>query len=206
MTSFGVPFERRTLLSYALTMRSLPRFALCLGLLVFQNACGLLVGNIKPVDEKSDDYGVLDLSRDNSNWVKLDPKSISGREAKDEGTSPTEISDVVFQSKQTASTISLNSACREGAQAKDLRSITNLLFFGINDISVREEHELAHQGYPALETTLKGKLSREPVMLRTLVIKKNECVYEMIYLAPPAKFEQEAPDFSRFVASLKLKD
>ena len=54
---------------------SIPARALCLAispLLALGAGCSVLVGNIKPVDQKSDDYKVLNLNKDNADWVKLE--------------------------------------------------------------------------------------------------------------------------------------
>jgi hypothetical protein len=179
---------------------------LSLFLLLASSGCGLLFGNVKPVDEKSDDYGVLDLSKNSSEWAKLDPKT-SNPEAKDADSRSTEVSDVAFQSKKTASIISLNSSCNPEVQNpdKDLRSFTNLLFLGITDITLRDERTMNFQNSPALQTTLRGKLNGEEMMLRTVVLRKRNCLYDLMYVARPAHFLENEPDFSRFASSLKLK-
>jgi hypothetical protein len=190
-------------------------------LLVTQSGCGLLLGNVKPVDEKSEDYGVLDLSRTKPDeWTKLDPSDLSDSEPGESDKSSTEVSDTVFQSRKTAATISLNSACRprselqsaqaeadsaEKGRAAGLRKVTNLLLLGLSDVTLRNESELKLQGRPALQTTIRGKLNGEDVMLRTVVTRKEGCTYDLVYLAPPEHFGAHLEDFSQFVASLRLK-
>src|SRR4051794_35973237 len=70
---------------------------------LLQGGCSLFIGNVKPIEEKSDKYGILDLSKINSAWVRLDPKMPQSESG---------ISDVVFQLHGTGSIISLNSACK----------------------------------------------------------------------------------------------
>jgi len=177
--------------------------------LVTSSGCGLLLGNIKPVDEKSETYGVADLSKENpAEWTRLDPsatdKNTPDAQAPDSRSS--EISDVVYQSKKTAATISINSACRTGDEAEtDLRKISDLLFLGISDVTLRDEKPLQLQGTPALQTTLIGNLNHERVQIRTVVLKRSDCVYDVIYLAPPQSFSKNEKDFAHFVDSLRLK-
>ncbi len=195
-------------------MRTLALIALPLVLLT-QTGCGLLLGKVKPVDEKSDYYGVMDLSKEKpAEWSKLDPAQIANGAERDKDTTSSEVSDAVYQNKKTASTISINSACRPPGyvEKQDLRSVTNLLFLGLSDVTLRTERELPIQLNPALETTIRGKLaiapgsrSKEEVMLRTVVLKKEGCVYDLVYLAPPQFFEANLNDFTQFVASLRLK-
>jgi hypothetical protein len=190
-----------------------------LSLALAQTGCGLLIGKVKPVDEKSDFYGVMDLAKEKpQEWTRLDPSQVDGggEPDKEHNSASSEISDAVYQSRKTASTISINSACRppspNGDDKQDLRSVTNLLFLGLSDITLRSERGIDVQGSTGLETTVRGKLSvsprsgsKEEVTLRTVVVKKNGCVYDLVYLAPPSHFQTNLNDFTQFVASLRLR-
>src|SRR5690242_15131208 len=83
-----------------------PYFWFLLSLLLFQSGCSLFFGNIKPVEEKSTSYGILDLSVNSAEWVRVE----SNQEATESPQSG--ISDMAFQSKRTASIISISSACK----------------------------------------------------------------------------------------------
>jgi hypothetical protein len=167
-------------------------------LALFASSCAL-VGNVKPVDEKSETYQVADLSQGMGEWAKLPPQA--------GGSSDTSTSDVAYQSQKTASIISLNSACRPTFETehRDLKTFTNLLFLGISDVTQRDERDLTVESQPALETTLKGKLNNEEMMLRTVVLRRGDCVYDLMYVARPEHFAENEADFSRFVDSLKLR-
>jgi hypothetical protein len=168
----------------------------------------VLVGNVKPVDQKSETYGIMDLQKENPNWIKLDP-SLNG---KPHGVDSTEIPDVAYQSKKTAGIISLDSACRNDPENpdEDLKTLTNLLLLGISDVTLRQEEPLVLMGNaPALKTTIEGRLSGDlqgkRMALRTIVIKRGHCDYDFVYMARPEKFNLEEPDFAQFVASLRVK-
>ncbi len=197
-----------------MSFRLQPFLLLILSLIftVTQTGCGLLLGNVKPADEKSESYGVLDLSKTKPDeWMKLDPSKVAEPDGSESPNSTSEVSDAVYQSKKTAATISLNSACRPkpeksaSEQATDLRKVTNLLLLGLSNITLRGEQAITLQGRPALQTTLRGKLNSEDVMLRTVVTRKDSCTYDLVYLAPPEQFQTNLADFSQFVASLRLK-
>lgn len=186
--------------------------SLTLILLVTSSGCSVVVGNVKPLEEKSTTYGVMDLNRSNSDWKKLDPTKTAAQNesVKVQDVSPTEVSDVAYQSASTASIISLDSACRLSAESlnpgQDLRSITDLLLLGITDVTYRAERGMEVQKTPALETTITGSLNGEVMQLRTVVLKRQNCVYDLVYMARPTHFESQLADFSHFVASLKLKE
>ena len=42
----------------------------------FNNGCSLLIGNIKPVDEKSEDYIIMDLSKYDPDWIRLNSTTL----------------------------------------------------------------------------------------------------------------------------------
>lgn len=183
--------------------------------LVFGAACSTLIGNVKPVDEKSETYGVADLARENSDWIKLSAAEQGLQNSKDprESSDSQEIPDIAFQSKQTASIISLNSACRpntpeniEKSDVEELRNFSQQLLLGISDVTQRDEKVMTVQKSPALETTIQGKLNGEAMMLRTVVLRRARCVYDLMYVARPERFSKQESDFSHFVASLKLKE
>jgi hypothetical protein len=168
---------------------------------------GVLMGNEKPIDQKSDSYGVLDLSKADADWSKLDPKTVGDERPNGGDTISSEISDVAYQSKSTAAIISLNSACQAGKEYenKDLKSLTDTLLLGASDVTLRDEQGVTIQDNPALQTTVEGKMNGEHVKLRTVVLRRQDCVYDLVYIARPEAFPRREQDFSHFVASLRLK-
>jgi hypothetical protein len=172
------------------------------------SGCSVLVGNVRPLDQKSETYGVMDLQKSNPNWLKLDSSTGDKHRAVD----PTEVPDVAYQSKKTAAIISLDSACRNDPENpdEDLKAITNLLLLGISDVSLRQEEPITLMGNsPALQTTVEGRLTGDTqgkrMALRTIVMKRGHCDYDFVYMARPEKFNLEEPDFAQFVASLRVK-
>jgi hypothetical protein len=179
---------------------------LALGVLTLSaSGCGVLLGNIKPVDEKSETYRVLNLSESNPDWKKLEPVQISAKSPDGDPTRATDSTDLAYQSKQTASIISLNSACRPGDSTGSLRDVSQLLFLGLTDVVEREEKQLELEKLPALQTTVQGRLNQEPVKLRAVVLRKGTCVYDLMYVSRPEHFAAQENDFTRFVSSLRLK-
>ena len=175
-----------------------------LPLLITGSGCAILLGNVKPVSQKSEDYTVLDLSKDNADWVKLETPKTDPEAGSEENTDQT---DLGYQSKRTASIISLNSACREKFRSADydLREFTDQLVLGITDVTQRTERELTLQKKRARETTLQGKMGRQNVKLRVVVLKNESCIYDLMYVARPESFSAQEPDFSRFIESLRLR-
>lgn len=170
-------------------------------LLMTVQGCGILIGNVKPVAEKSENYRYLDLSRRDSEWSRLDSSGPDESDA--EGTA----TDISFQSKKTASSITLNSACRESLRLRSqpLASYTRSLLLGMTDINLKEEKNMKVQSLPALQTTVRGRMNDEPIMLRAIVFKKDNCLYDLLYVSRPQHFKTHESTFTKFVNSIQIK-
>ena len=186
-----------------------PRLSLFLAVPIFMlpliSGCSILIGNVKPVEEKSENYRVADLSRMNPDWTRLSGPATS--EPESAAASNDSSADLAYQSKQTSSIISLNSSCRpgKGDQSETLQEFSRLLFLGITEVSQKDERNAEVDHAPALQTTLEGKLNGESTKLRTVVVRKSGCVYDLMYIARPDRFPEREEDFTHFVSSLKLR-
>ncbi len=179
---------------------------------IFLSLCGCstLVGSVKPRDEKSEDYGILDLSKASPEiWRRLDDSQLIPPDAQiSQNTEAfsSEITDMAFQSKKTGAIISLNTSCREGrAQISDLRPFLNELLLGISDVTERTEVPTRLSGTPALEGKIAGNMGGQATKIRAIVLSKEECVYDLMYISRPNRFPVHEADFNRFISSLRLR-
>lgn len=173
----------------------------------FLSSCAL-VGNVRPLAEKSETYAVRSPSESDSEWITVtEPESLSPRQ-KDEDPEDysNEVSDLVFQSKKTGAIISLNSACRP--KHKDLNAelseLTDLLFLSVTDVKKREQKSIEISGIPALETQIFGKMDGKDIRMNTVVLKKGECIYDMLYISRPKFYDNGKLTFGKFVSSFKV--
>lgn len=173
-------------------------------------SCSTIVGNIKPVDEKSDHYLIVDLAQEApAVWKRLDAAQLLPKDAQI-GTNAdafsSEVTDFAFQSKKTAAIISLNSSCRKGrGMSGELAPYLHELFLGIGDITEHSETATQVAGTPALEGVVAGRMAGEQTKIRAFVLAKNECVYDLMYISRPDRFSTHEMDFNRFVSSLRLR-
>ena len=173
-------------------------------------SCSTLVGNVKPVDEKSTAYGVIDLAKENPTvWNRLGDAELRPKDAQigsSKKAFSSEITDIAYQSKRTSAIISLNSSCREGrGSVPDLAPYLRELLLGMSDISERTESTTQVSGTDALEGTVAGKMAGERTKIRALVLSKNGCIYDLMYISRPERFSTHESDFNRFVSSLRLR-
>src|SRR6185312_16375901 len=93
---------------------------------LFASGCGVLLGNTRPVAERSETYQVADLAKNNSKWVRIEGGGHGDMDA-EEAEDKADLSDLAYRSTDTGSVIALNSACRPsyGRKEKNLRIFTN---------------------------------------------------------------------------------
>lgn len=151
----------------------------------------------------------MDLNREE--WKKLPPAEVAhdsvsaNSEIKNSEPDTSETTDLAFQSQLTSSIISMNSACRPSVRERELGGFTQQLLLGISDVSERSEIHLKIADQDALQTTVNGKMNRTFVKIRTIVLKKDNCAYDLMYISKPADFEKQEDTFLKFAQSLVIK-
>lgn len=171
--------------------------------LLVSSACSTLVGNVTPVDEKARSYGSLDLERENGAvWQKLppDPRLKSKVES-------AEVPDVVFETKDHTTIISLNSACREiPASEERLPGVAQELTLGFRHVTdVNERWVDVGNGRRAFQKTQTGELEGRLTRLQVAILAAGNCVYDFSYISTPEGYPAHQADFDRFLRSLKFK-
>lgn len=97
--------------------------------------------------------------------------------------------------RELSATIYTSAAC--GARYEDgrLEDLSRHLTFGIaSGDPLREEHTRLDDR-AALIRVWPGALDGIAVQVATVVTKKHDCLYDMLYVAPPSRFDQGWPDF-----------
>ncbi len=113
-----------------------------------------------------------------------------------------EDNDLAYFIDATGHTMALNATC-EGHDDPPLDVLTRHLLMGFTERALREQARVQVQGREALRSRYGAKLDGVPVELELLVLKKDGCVYDFSYIAPPALFAQHLPDFEALVAGFR---
>ena len=158
----------------------------------------LLVGDISPVDQKSDKILVVPVETLDHNWKRINSETPE---------TVTETPDRAWQSTKTAAIISLNSACRKNNSDHDqnLKEITTDMLNQWEITGTKTEREITISGFAALETTAEGMFFSKKRKFQTIVVKTSTCVYDLIYLSSPKSFTQDLGLFQKFHDKLILK-
>jgi hypothetical protein len=107
--------------------------------------------------------------------------------------------DLAYFIDATGHTMALNATCEEHGDPP-LDVLTRHLLMGFTERELRAQERQSVDGREALRSRYGAKLDGVPVELALLVLKKDGCVYDFSYIAPPALFEQHLGDFDRLVA------
>ena len=106
---------------------------------------------------------------------------------------------VGFFSDSVGGVIEANATCRDDADAAPLRALTRQLLIGYTDRNVESQDKVSLDEREALHTRVDAKLDGVPMTLDLYVMKRNGCIFDLSYAAPPDAFARGAADFQRFV-------
>lgn len=181
------------------------RFILASFLMALEG-CGVLIGNVKPVEEKAKKYSMLDLSRDSQDGVEWTRIIVNRTKESTVNEISQFMPDSSFQSSKTNSIISINSTCRVGFEnsERNLGTLTQGLLFGITHVVSRESRDTTLSGLPALETTVEGQMASQPTKIRVVVFKISSCIFDVMFVARPNYFKDDEGTFERFKAGIQL--
>ena len=105
-----------------------------------------------------------------------------------------------FYSADVGGVIEANASCRDDAEAAPLEALTRLLLIGYTERNDRlADRRCRSTQREALRTQLDAKLDGVPMTLDLLVMKRNGCIFDLSYAAPPDRFARGSTDFAQFV-------
>ena len=109
-----------------------------------------------------------------------------------------EVSDtaLAFRDDDNAATVAINGRCGRDAEDVPLQSLTQHLFLQFTDRQLGDQELFALDGREALRTEMVAKLDGVPKYFHVVVLKKDGCVYDFLYVSPSADGRN---DFERFV-------
>lgn len=113
--------------------------------------------------------------------------------------------DAAFQWSSHAATLSLNSVCDQH-RGQTLEELMAGVVASLKDIKVKERSYVRVGGFPALETTLNGRVDDQAVQAVFTVVRSRRCVYDLMYAASPATFPKGLKDYRAVVASFQERD
>lgn len=95
--------------------------------------------------------------------------------------------------------IESNASCRDDAEATPLETLTNHLLLGYTERNYKSSDKVPLANREALHTVVEAKLDGVPMVLDLYVMKRNGCIFDLSFAAPPARFGDGSTAFSQFV-------
>ncbi len=117
-----------------------------------------------------------------------------------EGWRPVRLSDndVAWVEDRTGHALSANATC-ESYQDVPLEALTRQLLVGFTESERLDQSREPLDGRESLRSHYRAKLDGVPVELGLVVGKKDGCIYDFTYTAPPDRYGAELPSFERLV-------
>jgi len=101
------------------------------------------------------------------------------------------------------SSVLVNGQCGLRAEDVPLVALTNQLIMGTTEREYVKEEVVQFDRREARHTILKAKLDGVPLVWDIYVMKKDGCVYDLVFVAQGERFEQGRDGFERFAAGFR---
>jgi hypothetical protein len=104
------------------------------------------------------------------------------------------------------SSVLVNARCQLRSDDVPLVALTNQLVIGTTEREYVSEETMPFDRREARHTVMRAKLDGVMLMWDAYVMKKDSCVYDMVFVAPPDRFEHGSAAFERFATQLHTID
>ncbi|MCL2448516.1 MAG: hypothetical protein FWD17_06190 [Polyangiaceae bacterium] len=111
--------------------------------------------------------------------------------------------DLAFRDDKRAGSTLFNVHCGGRDDDAPLGILTQNLIMGTTERDFESQEIMPFDGREAMRTRLRAKLDGVPMQYEIYVMKKDGCVYDLVYVAPPDRFEDGTADFERFAGGLR---
>lgn len=103
-----------------------------------------------------------------------------------------------YRDVENQGVVAVNGRCGVDGEDVPLASLTQHLFLQFTEREILEQKVVPFDGREALHSVLVAKLDGVPKKFDVWVLKKDGCVYDLYYFAPPDRFARGAAGFDRF--------
>jgi hypothetical protein len=106
---------------------------------------------------------------------------------------------LAFRDDAARATIAVNGRCGKDADDVPLTALTAHLFLVFTDRTILSQEEVTLDGRAALRTELAARLDGVPRRFTVIVLKKDGCVFDLLFIADPRTDRDAFAAFDRFV-------
>jgi len=113
--------------------------------------------------------------------------------------------DLAFHDDVNGASVLFDVRCGRRDDDAPLSVLTDHLIMGTTDRDVETQQVVPFDGREAMHSLLRAKLDGVAMQYDIYVMKKDGCLYDLVYLAPPPAFAVGLPAFERFVAGVHAR-
>lgn len=106
---------------------------------------------------------------------------------------------LAFEDSTSGGQVLVNARCDRDGEDVPLKSLTQHLFIRFTDRVTHSEQVLPFDGREAMRTDITAKLDGVDRRFLVWVMKKDKCVYDLLFFSKPDKFEHAASVFETWV-------
>ena len=106
--------------------------------------------------------------------------------------------DLAFRDDAREGSALFNVRCGQRDDDAPLSVLTDHLIMGTTERDVESQDTIPFDGREAMRTVVRAKLDGVPMRYDIYVMKKDGCIYDIVYVAPPDRFADGAKDFEQF--------
>lgn len=110
--------------------------------------------------------------------------------------------DAAWKNNDNGNLISYLSDCKDITDPS-LDSILQGSLSGLTDLKVEATQSPTVQGREARRMTATGRVDGVPTKIDLLAFKRNECIFILGYVGVPKAFDQDLPQFERFIQGFR---
>jgi hypothetical protein len=110
---------------------------------------------------------------------------------------------LAYRDEAAQATVLINARCGMDGADVPLGALTQHLFLQFTAREVKKQEVVPFDGREAMHTRLDAKLDGVPMSYDVWVLKKDGCVYDLLYMAPPDNFDSGFPQFQALVQGFK---
>jgi hypothetical protein len=111
--------------------------------------------------------------------------------------------DLAFRDEAREGSTLLDVRCGRRDDDAPLTVLTDHLAMGTTERQIESQDTVPFDGREAMHTLLSAKLDGVPMRYDIYVVKKDGCVYDIVYVAAPDRFAEGAPDFESFALGVR---
>ncbi len=101
------------------------------------------------------------------------------------------------------SSIETDAFCDRSFDDASLKVLTNHLHAGITDKKTKSENPMMLDSRGAFRSVVSGKVDGVEVILDSVVVKKDNCLFDFVLISKPSKYSSALPDFENFFGGFR---